>query len=158
VPIVDPGAASVPHLDNNDERQPLLASLSSSPQRDSNPIEGRSSTRIAAFLGFSTGLGALLAVFLFLRFPNTLFRSLPSADALKWSFRLVALFTFINAGIAYYGLPKATSIGRSRRQRGSIVKEIRSLGRGFGLVQKDRQIALGYLAGFVARAQNIAVA
>lgn len=117
--------------------------------------DDQTSTTISAFLGLSTGLGALLAVFVFLRLPNTLFRSLSPTLALKWSFRLVAAIALANSALAYYGLPRTQTTGR--RSAGSLLKELKSLGRGFELAWRDEQVALGYFAAFVARAQNIAV-
>ena len=147
-------SASTPMPSGTIERQPLLASTASS---SGSTADTKSSTRIAGLLGFSTGLGALLAVFLFLRFPTTLFRSLPSAQALQWTFRSVALIALLNAALAYFGLPRTDSASRQSR-KGSLLREVKSLGNGFALAKRDSQVSLGYFAGFVARAQNIAIA
>ena len=151
-------ALTSPHPDLNikpdDFQQPLLGWRRPAPPN----LKGHKDrhTHLAALLGFCTGSGALLAVFIFLRLPNYLSEN--SQTGLKAAFRLVAGIAFLNAILAFVGLPKMESRQAKRIQNPvTVFEEIRKLGSGFQLALKDRQVALAYAAGFAARAQVVTV-
>lgn len=147
----------------------LSALLSSRPlpsKRSADP-----GTRLSAYLGVASGLGALLAVFLYLRLPPFLgFAGAGStveggtATGLKRTFYLVACVACVNAAIAYLGLPSTQRVlerpgeaqAADRKASMNVVfREMANLMRGFRLATKNKQVALGYASGFIARAQVI---
>ena len=147
------------------ERQPILGWKRARPA--SAPKEDRSHTRLAAFLGTATGLGALVAVFVFLRLPAVLAPSVHAdshgATGLQRTFRLVASLAVLNACVAFVGLPRQSRARAPKSASGGrwyslLLQEGKKLGHGFALAKGNRQVLLGYAAGFAARAQTITVA
>lgn len=147
------------------ESQPTLGWKRGRPGKAAQ--EDRSHTRLAAFLGTATGCGALVAVFVFLRLPTVLAPSVYAdtrgATGLERTFRLVAGLAVLNACVAFAGLPyqsRASVPNRASAGRwySLLLQEGKKLGHGFALAKGNRQVLLGYAAGFAARAQTITVA
>ncbi|GAA5901296.1 uncharacterized protein JCM6883_000168 [Sporobolomyces salmoneus] len=145
------------------ERTPL----SNDRARDLSPNR---SGRLAGMLGFSSGLGALLAVFGFLRLPNLLSRYLisdspdPLARALMITFYLVAALSFLEGVFVFCALP-GRSGPLSREVEGSTDKGFRKvterlakrLGMGFVIAKGNRDVSLALLTSFATRAQAVIV-
>ncbi|GAA5876321.1 hypothetical protein JCM8547_008884 [Rhodosporidiobolus lusitaniae] len=102
--------------------------------------------KLAGFMGFASGMGALLAVFVFLRLPTPLSRffashypSQPSdALGLKATFYLVALTSLVEAG---------------KKIKAAMLELVE----GFRLAAGSGEVALGYLSSFASRAQAIII-
>lgn len=108
-------------------------------------------------LGVCTGLGALLAVFVFLRLPARLSPK-DAAHGLKATFRTVGAIACANALIALVTLPTDENIVAPKRyKKWSILREIRKLTRGFAIGLRNANLSLGFAAGFAARAQTIII-
>lgn len=130
---------------------------------------------IPAFLGISAGLGALLAVFVFLRIPTWLnpagVRPLLSSGApsqadqntrgLKIAFYIVAVIAVLNSIIAFFGLPKTVRESKKTKEDESlgeyIKHEVAQIFRGFEVAKHNAHFRLACAGGFAARAQTISV-
>ncbi|BGP43528.1 hypothetical protein JCM10449v2_007563 [Rhodotorula kratochvilovae] len=158
-----------------DERSALLDG-DPSVRRGSSASSGvaprrHESARLAGVLGFASGLGALLAVFGFLRLPTLLTRLAPEPNspealeqALRRTFYLAAAVAALEGAFLAAVLPGKTG----REERGSdatrrdgirrrLRKEAGTLVEGFRLAGKSGDVALGYAASFASRAQTIVV-
>ena len=114
--------------------------------------------RLAACLGVSTGLGALLAVFGFLRLPIILQKRTQTAEqGLQAAFLVVAAIAVCNAILAFLTLPKRASTQPYTDDSTAIsTAGEQSIFTGFVVAHRNKDIALGYAGAFVARAQTIA--
>lgn len=120
---------------------------------------------LSALLGISAGLGALLAVFLFLRIPACVPSHSEDGEATKHGLRIafytVGVLALVNALIALVALPGRSALGRIVAEEttflGYIKYELGQILKGFKLARKNVQIALACAGGFAARAQTIAV-
>ncbi|GAA5926601.1 uncharacterized protein JCM15063_000319 [Sporobolomyces koalae] len=128
------------------------------------------SARLAGFIGLSSGVGALLAVFGYLRLPNLLAKFDPTADpdsptalanGLVWTFYLVAGLSLVEAIFVYQALPdkaiteteNSPTIGFRHRMR-ALAK---TLAMGFVIAKRDRELALAFATSFATRAQAVVV-
>lgn len=153
------------------EEQPLLGWRRPAPDTVTGKRPKSPHARLAALLGISTGLGALLAVFFFLRLPTILHSHNDTAGGLRRAFRLVAAVALMNACWAAFTLPQsqatitsAPSFSHSEPQKNKvrricsgITAELLQLCQGFVLGSRNATIALGFASGFIARAQVITV-
>ncbi|KAF2663730.1 MFS general substrate transporter [Microthyrium microscopicum] len=129
-----------------------------------------SSSRLAGYVGMATGLGALLALFLFLPLPAHLQAIGQSrSQAVASSFYIVASVALAVGIICIFGLanlpgegPK--SIGHIISRRSDLRGEhppptaypallVRAVALGF----RDGDVGLAYVGGFVARASSVAI-
>ncbi|GAA5868495.1 hypothetical protein JCM3774_005397 [Rhodotorula dairenensis] len=130
----------------------------------------RKSSRSAGVLAFAGGLGAVVAVFGFLRLPTLFARLSPAGDAdspealrfgLRATFHTLAAIAILQAGFLACALP-ATAAGAAFEQREgperSFKAAMRETGakliRGFKLGAQDGNIAVGYASSFASRAQT----
>ncbi|GAA6060574.1 hypothetical protein JCM10212_006809 [Sporobolomyces blumeae] len=129
------------------------------------------SGRLAGMTGFASGLGALLAVFGYLRLPNLFARwSAPTdpdspaalARGLVVSFYVVAGIAVCEGIFALYGLPGRSGLpieggGTGRGVRKTIRRLAKRLLAGFVVAGKNGDVALGLLTSFATRAQAVIV-
>ncbi|GAA6050854.1 hypothetical protein JCM3770_005740 [Rhodotorula araucariae] len=148
-PACVPGAA-----DDTDERSALLEGPSSA-RRTSAPwatssLRRNESARLGGVLGFASGLGALLAVFGFLRLPTLLSRFSSHPGSTEALARALRQTFWIAAGVAALeGVFLAVVLP------GTVAQV--ELVEGFRLAGKSGDVALGYAASFASRAQTIVV-
>lgn len=136
---------------------------------------GRRNGTSAALVGVSTGLGACFAVFVLLSLPITLDKKHEDpARALKISYYIVASIAIFISGVLFLGLHKDRTKSIRYWIRGgmsefdkaalnivdSAVHEETSyfglLKTGFSIAMTEKQIALAYMGGFVARSTTVA--
>ena len=136
------------------EDQPLLGWRRAAGETVPRPPQAR----LAACLGISTGLGALLAVFGYLRLPITLQKYTQTAtQGLQAAFLVVAAIAVCNAVLAFLTLPRRAST-QPHPDDSTVISMVRkqSIFTGFVVAHRNKDIALGYAGAFVARAQTIA--
>ena len=125
-----------------------------------------SSSRLAGIVGFVTGLGALLALLVFLRLPGLIQRvGVAPSQALKESYYVVGAYSIILSLICFSFLSHLPGDGgkgwrslfktqppadRPRRQSLLLLHSVRL---GFN----NRSLGLAYLGGFVARASSVGI-
>ncbi|KAF2837989.1 hypothetical protein M501DRAFT_936761 [Patellaria atrata CBS 101060] len=150
---------------------------SSSPTRNSTPPKSSkaSTSQIAGLVGMFTGLGALLALLVFLPLPAQFqkYGNYSPSAAIAASFYAVGTVAFAIAIFCFIGLQKLPGEGHKTWKKlitaapdkylevptssqpslsyGRLILEAVSLG------FQDIRIGLGYLAGFVARASSVAI-
>src|SRR5208282_1953637 len=129
----------------------------SSSETSSKPINGK----IAGLAGFCTGVGALIAVIVFLPLPRLFIsHGWELKEAVQASFYVVGSVAFIISIIMFFGLKKdhtkgiSKLFGKNRDHRGKGYFQL--MGEGF-LAAKDPRITLAYVGGFVARADSIVI-
>ena len=125
-----------------------------------------STTRVAGFVGMSTGCGALIALLVFLPLPARFqHRGTEPGPALKHSFYIVAAVSFLLALWCFVGL-RRLAYEDSMKQAGPkdskpLKEQIKFIGRSLKLAIvagfERSDIALGYLGGFVARASSVGI-
>ncbi|KAL1311176.1 hypothetical protein AAFC00_001373 [Neodothiora populina] len=136
------------------------------------------SSQLAGFVGLFTGIGALLAVAIFLPLPTTIAGAGTSKrDAVQYSFYIVACIALILAVLVYLGLrglPGDEGKGfrniyitpdRSSHTEASTISGadatptpyVHLVKAALGLAFTDSRIALGYIGGFVARGSSVAI-
>ena len=130
-------------------------------------------SQLAGLVGMCTGLGALVALGLFLPLP-TRFQAggVSPADAVAYSFYVVGAVALLVATICFFGLrdlPGEEYKGWSRLFQSqspkpddapdgpSLPSYPQMLFTSLSLAFKDVDIGLGYLGGFVARASSVAI-
>ena len=137
---------------------PQLTPSASNPSTDSGkPVNGK----IAGLAGFCTGVGALIAVTVFLPLPRLFIRyGYKMKEAVQNAFYIVGSFAFLISLFMFIGLKRDSSKGFKtlfkRGDQGSGKTYFKLMGEGF-LAAKDPRIALAYIGGFVARADSIVV-
>ncbi|GJN94300.1 hypothetical protein Rhopal_007374-T1 [Rhodotorula paludigena] len=124
-----PALPAVDTSPEDDERAPLLAGAGPQPRPRSDSsasvLRRHENARMAGVLGFASGLGALIAVFGFLRLPTLLPPLLarngesPADDAvqaraLRVTFYLVAALALVEAALLAVALPLSTRSTSSR--------------------------------------------
>ncbi|GAB7343953.1 hypothetical protein MBLNU457_1898t1 [Dothideomycetes sp. NU457] len=134
-------------------------------------------SRLAGIVGMFTGIGALLAVVVFLPLPAALGRNGPKAQAVQESFYIVGITAMIVGLFVLLGLrdlpgeehknlsslfrynqatnSKTDSTGNTTTAPSSSY--IRLFGSALLLGITDSHITLGYLGGFVARASSVGI-
>ena len=133
-------------------------------------VQKSSSTRLAGFVGLFTGLGALLALTLFLPLPARLGeRGLGAGDAVKDSYYLVGSVAQVIAVICFFGLRRLPIKSEARETdqeapRTSEIKDMRqrtnpvkAFGKAIMYGITDSSLGLSYIGGFVARASSVAI-
>lgn len=163
-----PGAASA------EQSASAKTASSGNSKRDAT---GGVSSQLAGYVGMFTGIGALLAVAVFLPLPATIAGSGTSKkDAVKDSFYIVACVAFIVGALVFFGLRGlpgdqdkgfgnlfSSATASSRKQdTGDVASRtnptyLQLVREALVLAFTDSRIALGYLGGFVARASSVAI-
>jgi len=121
------------------------------------PVNGK----IAGLAGLCTGLGALIAVIVFLPLPR-FFSShgWGLKSAVQHSFYVVGSVAFFLSIVMFFGLKRdhtkgfTTLFGKNRNQGGKGYFKL--MGEGF-LAARDPRITLAYIGGLVARADSIVI-
>lgn len=128
-------------------------------------------SRLAGFVGFATGCGALMALVLFLPLPARFssFENISPKQAVTYSYCVVGIIALLIAGCCLVGLRDLPRIRKDRskdqgtpngemEQNGqptatsrAISNSRRALYDAVMIGLHDEQIGLGYLGGFVAR-------
>ncbi|KAI9719344.1 MAG: hypothetical protein M1828_006245 [Chrysothrix sp. TS-e1954] len=146
------------------------------PAHSTSLKSGANTSRVAGLVGMFTGVGALIALGLFLPLPKR-FQDIGNtpADAVKHSFYVVGIVAFVVAIICGVGLSNLAGeshkgfrflFGRLRTgeqnedgflSRGKTNSYLQLLTVSISLGVQDMQIGLGYLGGFVARASSVGV-
>ena len=131
-----------------------------------------STSRVAGFVGMSTGCGALIALAVFLPLPAKFqYAGVGEKAALKDSFYIVAAVAFVLAVLCFFGLRHLheESSGPSSRDKDfasetgmlrftALLTQFSNNFRIAVLVGFQRaEIAIGYLGGFVARASSVGI-
>ncbi|GAA5970648.1 hypothetical protein JCM3765_001181 [Sporobolomyces pararoseus] len=153
-----------------------------SPLLEHKQVE-KTSGRLAGMIGFSSGLGALLAVFGYLRLPGFISNHLSTsssngddddnlAKGLVISFYLVAAIAFLEGIFVFFALPppllppptrrdSTSSFNESIRERGGFKKVLKTLakrlGMGFLIAKDNQEVSLALLTSFATRAQAVIV-
>ena len=133
-------------------------------------VKSSSSTRLAGFVGLFTGLGALLALTLFLPLPARLGeRGLGTGDAVKDSYYVVGSVALVVAVICFFGLHSLPLEKEARKSdqaalKSSVTKDmrqsinpVRAFGKALMYGITDSSLGLSYIGGFVARASSVAI-
>ncbi|KAF2751760.1 hypothetical protein M011DRAFT_394520 [Sporormia fimetaria CBS 119925] len=136
--------------------------------------KGASASHLAGMVGMFTGCGALVALLVFLPLPTKFQQAGRSpATAVADAFYVVGVIALLVALAVFFGLrklPGEESKSLKRLVRGdpdisgatlSAKETVLSVARHFStsiqLAFKSRNIGLGYLGGFVARASSVAI-
>lgn len=148
---------------------------SNATERDSmRPPRASSNSQIAGLVGMFTGVGALVALGLFLPLPARLRSVAGSAgEAVIISFYIVGTIAFLVAGFCFLGLRglageenrgfrhlfKSASATSSNLPEtpSTVVSYLGLASQAILLGFSDIAIGLGYLGGFVARASSVAI-
>ncbi|SCZ89896.1 BZ3500_MvSof-1268-A1-R1_Chr1-3g01646 [Microbotryum saponariae] len=121
------------------------------------------SARFAGLLGFSSGLGALLAVFVLLPLPAQIsarFANVSLRAALRYTYYLTAALAFVESLFLIVGLNRPSTVApiKSReRQANSTLRDksiatLKEMSLGVRIARQEPRIALGYLVSFTSRA------
>lgn len=135
----------------------ILPQITPSSGTSERPVNGK----IAGLAGFCTGLGALIAVVVFLPLPR-LFISygFELKKAVQASFYVVGSVAIILSILMFFGLKKDNTkrfkslFRKADDPRGKGYFKL--MGEGF-LAARDLRIALAYIGGLVARADSIVI-
>lgn len=145
-----------PHIDG----QPILNS--SCQAQSKNPVH----SRLAGFVGFFTGLGALLAVGVFLPLPSRLQqRGLPPEVALADTYYIAGAIGLLIAIVCYVGLgtdsvtvdAKGGDFADARRLGARVLASLAYLPKALRLGFAKPSLGLGFLASFVARSSSVGI-
>ncbi|KAK4240577.1 hypothetical protein C8A03DRAFT_13096 [Achaetomium macrosporum] len=155
-----------------------------SPQLGGEPAAGSENkgkpSALAGYVGLFTGCGALVALVLFLPLPArfSTIEGLTLGDAVRYSFYVVGLVSFLVAIFVFFGLrglrgeegkgwrmllglrgstPEGAGSESSPTPRNKVLPYWHLLKDSILLGFTDSEIALGYLGGFVARASTVAI-
>ncbi|KAG8526893.1 uncharacterized protein KY384_008322 [Bacidia gigantensis] len=125
-----------------------------------------SPSRLAGIVGLSTGIGALLALLIFIPLPAFIQRRGQNpTNALAYSYYLVGAFAFVMSAVCFLGLRnlpdeqgkgyialyKVKSPAERNPQPYYLLYDALKLG------FQDRALGLAYIGGFVARASSVAI-
>ncbi|GAA5833094.1 hypothetical protein JCM5353_004232, partial [Sporobolomyces roseus] len=167
-PEVQPDSSRFDAADESaiSERSHLLS------RRGSREIPQKSG-RLAGLMGFSSGVGALIAVFGYLRLPTLFSRFVASSDddfdspaalarGLVLSFYFVAALSFLEAIFVFCALPGKSSVPREtgvqgRGWRKAMSRLAKRLGMGFVVAKGNGDVSLGLVTSFATRAQAVIV-
>ncbi|KAI4181137.1 MAG: hypothetical protein L6R41_006805 [Letrouitia leprolyta] len=123
-------------------------------------------SRLAGFVGLFTGVGALLAVGLFLPLPSRLQqRGLPPEKALAETYYIAGAIGFVIAIACYLGLgpevvavdAKGVELPEARRLRAQVSAFLAYLPKALRLGFAKPSLGLGFLASFVARSSSVGI-
>ncbi|KAF2225020.1 hypothetical protein BDZ85DRAFT_259513 [Elsinoe ampelina] len=160
---------SAPLLAKYRHRRRSIANIETGPEDKVDPPMDAS--RLAGFVGMFTGIGALVALGLFLPLPTMLGKNLTKATAVQSSFYIVGSISLVVSIFVFLGLrrlpgeesktwrhlftlPPSTNPSSSPSRTPSYLHLLRSALH-LGLV--DPNITLGYIGGFVARASSVGI-
>ncbi|KAJ9643520.1 hypothetical protein H2199_004199 [Coniosporium tulheliwenetii] len=151
---------------------PAITVTPASPQKPG----AASTSQLAGLVGVFTGLGALVALGVFLPLPARFQKGgIEPAEAVARAFYIVGAVAFAVAISCFFGLrglpgeerkswrnaissPKKTDRDAAMRDPKEVVLSYpKLLGQALVLGFKDKNIGLGYLGGFVARASSVAI-
>ncbi|KAK4047462.1 hypothetical protein OIV83_005374 [Microbotryomycetes sp. JL201] len=151
----------------------LLTALPLDHERDSNDnnrddvgtsaARPANSGRFSGLLGFATGCGALLGVFVFLPLPTKLADWFPlDSDkasvqrGLKWTFYLVAILALAEAIFIFVALriDQPVVSDTDEHDKVTISVAVKDVGKGFSLVKTESRVTLAYVASFASRATS----
>jgi hypothetical protein len=117
--------------------------------------------KIAGLAGFCTGVGALIAVIVFLPLPRYFMsRGWEMKSSVQAAFYIVGSVSLVISLVMFLGLKRSETKGvkclfkKDREERGKGYFKL--MGEGF-LAARDPRIALAYVGGLVARADSIVV-
>ena len=137
----------------------ILPQITPASTTHGKPVNGK----IAGLAGFCTGLGALIAVIVFLPLPRVFMAwGWGLKGAAQMAFYVVGAVAIVVAGVMACGLKRdETKSIKSlfvRKGEGEVrgKEYFKLMGEGF-LAAKDPRIALAYVGGLVARADSIVV-
>ncbi|KAL8997282.1 MAG: hypothetical protein Q9188_006367 [Gyalolechia gomerana] len=123
-------------------------------------------SRLAGFVGFFTGVGALLAVAVFLPLPSRLQqRGLPPDEALVDTYYLAGATGVVVAIVCYFGLGHETEtvdargvdFPQARSLAGRVSASLAYLPKSLKLGLTKPSLGLGFLASFVARSSSVGI-
>lgn len=132
---------------------------------------GRRNGMSTALVGVFSGLGACFAVFVLLSLPLSLGKKYDPAKALKVTYYIVASIAIAVSAVLFLGLHKDRTKGFRYWITGEISEFDKAaldivegeetsyfglLKHGFAIAQSEKQIALAYMGGFVARSTTVA--
>jgi MFS family permease len=119
-----------------------------------------SNGKLAGLAGLSTGVGALIAVLVFLPLPRTfLSHGWELKSAVQSSFYVVSVVAFLVSLFMYLGLKPDPTKSLFRRKSAEVPASktyLRLMAAGF-LAAKDTRILLAYIGGLLARADSIVI-
>ena len=147
------------------------------PQEEGEQDPRSDTSRLAGIVGMFTGIGALIAVVVFLPLPAALGKNGPKAEAVQESFYIVGVVAMIVGLFVFWGLrhlpgEEHKSLSNLFHYRQSDVTKtyssgnktsaispsyFRLIGSALLLGVTDSHITLGYLGGFVARASSVGI-
>src|SRR5271155_3315342 len=138
----------------------ILPQMSPYSDATAKPAKGK----LAGLAGLGTGIGALIAVVVFLPLPRVFIaHGYRMKEAVQAAFYVVGGVAFLISGLMFLGLKKDLSKGvgrlfRKNNVEGERVGEgyFKLMGKGFSAA-RDPRIALAYVGGLVARADSIVV-
>jgi hypothetical protein len=127
---------------------------SSDPTTTSKPVNGK----IAGLAGFCTGVGALIAVTVFLPLPRAFIaHGWELKAAVQWSFYVVGAVAWAFSILMFVGLKRDSAKGvRTLFRKTGGKGYFRLMGEGV-LAARDPRITLAYIGGLVARADSIVI-
>ncbi|KAG8627279.1 hypothetical protein KVT40_004762 [Elsinoe batatas] len=148
-----------------------LANIETGPEDKVDPPMDAS--RLAGFVGMFTGIGALVALGLFLPLPTMLGKNLTKATAVQSSFYIVGSISLLVSIFVFLGLrglpgeesktwrhlftlPSSPSSSQSTSSA-SAPSYLHLLRSALHLGLTDPNITLGYIGGFVARASSVGI-
>lgn len=153
------------------ESEPLLNDNEAEDRRPASPIPKPSNVaRFSGVLGFTTGCGALFAVFVLLRLPARIADWLPSSSptlslerGIRFTFFLATLIAIFEGIVLIFGLKIKLAIplkgaeaeGNQVTTADRIKEVVKDLPVGFVVAWKEKEVALAYLSGFATRAQSL---
>lgn len=142
-------------------------------EHDDEPTPKGSTSQLAGLVGMFTGLGALVALGLFLPLPTRFQKGgVSPSDAVADSFYVVGAVALLVATVCFFGLrnlpgEEYKSWKRFFQVHSPKPEEVadapplpsysRMLFTSLSLAIRDMDIGLGYLGGFVARASSVAI-
>lgn len=171
------GHVSSPSITSESTITPTRFVSRSSERRDSRSARREytdvtsSTSRLAGFVGMSTGCGALIALAVFLPLPAKFqYAGVGEKAALKDSFYIVAAVAFVLAVWCFFGLrhlhgdaerPSKRTDSQHERRTVRILNTLAEMWENFRTATvagfKRSEIGLGYLGGFVARASSVGI-
>ncbi|SGY17755.1 BQ5605_C015g07878 [Microbotryum silenes-dioicae] len=158
-----PHGHSQPRSSNQRELSNEHSRLLATSSEQATTSAANKSARFAGLLGFSSGLGALLAVFVLLPLPAQIsarFANVSLRAALRYTYYLTAALAFVESLFLIVGLNRPSTVApiKSReRQANSTLRDksiatLKEMSLGVRIARQEPRIALGYLTSFTSRA------
>lgn len=132
---------------------------------------GRRNGMSAALVGLSSGLGACFAVFVLLTLPMNLEKYYSAKKAIKVAYYIVASIAIVVSAALFFGLHRDRTksvkywltgyVSEFDKAANNVSDEeppsyLALLKEGFSIALTEKQIALAYMGGFVARSTTVA--